>query len=221
VERENANLNVRRRTCKMHQNPAHRQAPPNAAAVAQQGPHVGPPRSTLRCSGGTRGSVRGQQLQEICGTCHLPEPPRVPEATSGGGGRVRILTPRSSRHSLRRNTLRTPPPLHFTIRSPSLQPLRRLSRPSHKQPRLLPPISTTAPLNQTQHTHMTKTTTKTTTLLLQCNSAENAEEMAKGYLPEWSTQSSRLSLYFTLMLYIFTIINIITFPTSNNSCKFN
>jgi len=81
VEGENGNLNVRRGSRKMQQNQAHRQAPPNAAAVAQQGPLVGPPRNTLRCSGGTRGGVRGQQLEEIRGARHIPEPPCVQEAT--------------------------------------------------------------------------------------------------------------------------------------------
>jgi len=138
----------------MLQNPAHRQAPPNAAAVAQQGPHVGPPRNTLRCSGGTRGGVRGQQLQEICGARHLPEPPRLQEASSRSRGRVRVLQPRPSRHSLRRNPLRTAPPLRFTLRRSSLLLLRRLPPPSHKQPRLLPPISNATPLNQTRHNNL-------------------------------------------------------------------
>ena len=60
----------------MQQDPAHREAPPNASALAQQGPHVGTPDNAVRCSRGTRGGVRGQQLQEIRGARHAPEPPR-------------------------------------------------------------------------------------------------------------------------------------------------
>ncbi|TKY75234.1 indole-3-acetic acid-induced protein ARG7 [Spatholobus suberectus] len=101
---------------------------------------------------GTRGGVRGQQLQEICGARHVPEPPRLQKATGPGRGRVRILQPRSSRHPLRRSALRTTAPLHFTLRFCPHQPLRRLPRGSQKQPRLLPRISAATPLiNLKQH----------------------------------------------------------------------
>ena len=66
-------------TRKMQQNPPHCEAPPNAETVAQQGTAFSQSH-TVRCAGGTRGGLRGQQLQEIRGACDAPEPSHLQKA---------------------------------------------------------------------------------------------------------------------------------------------
>lgn len=73
----------------MQQNPPHCQAAPNAAAVAQQGPHVGES-YTVGCARRTRGRLRRQQLPEICGARLLPQSSCLQEASGSSRGRVRI-----------------------------------------------------------------------------------------------------------------------------------
>ena len=63
----------------MQQNPPHCEAPPNAETVAQQGTAFSQSH-TVRCAGGTRGGLRGQQLQEIRGACDAPEPSHLQKA---------------------------------------------------------------------------------------------------------------------------------------------
>ena len=59
-------------------------------------------------SGGTRGSVRGAQQEEVHRARDAPEPPDFQDASCEGRRGIRFLQPRSSRYSLRRVSLRTP-----------------------------------------------------------------------------------------------------------------
>ena len=85
----------------VQQNPPHCEAPPDAAAVAQEG--LGCLLScSLRRALRTRGDLCGDQLQAIRGARVVPEPPHLQEALGPGRGRVRLLQHRPISHSLRR-----------------------------------------------------------------------------------------------------------------------
>lgn len=121
----------------MHKDPSHCEAPPNAAAVAQQGPHVGQPH-TIRCTSRTRGGVRGQELQEIRGAGDVPEPPRIQESSSPSRRGIRVHPPWPACHSLRRIALRGSSPLHFPIGLGQLHPLSQSRGLSEILPRRHP-----------------------------------------------------------------------------------
>ena len=131
----------------MQPNPTHCTSPADAAAVAQQGPNVREPCTTVRCARGARGGVRGQQPHQIRGARHVPEPPRLQEAPPTSRGRVRLHQPRTLSHPLRRNALPRRSPVHFPVRPGQIEPVlkprtRRLSetllpRRHQQQPRLL------------------------------------------------------------------------------------
>lgn len=100
----------------MQQNPPHCEAPPDAAAVAQQGPLVVRQSHTVRRARRLRGGLRGHQLQALRGARDVPEPPRLQEAPGPGRGRVRLRQPRPTRNSMRRVALRGGPPVHLAVR---------------------------------------------------------------------------------------------------------
>lgn len=100
----------------MQENPPHCQAPPDAAAVAQQSPLVVRQSHTVRRARRPRRGLRGQQLQAFRGARDVPEPPRLQEAPGPGRGRVRLRQPRPTRNSMRRVALRGGPPVHLAVR---------------------------------------------------------------------------------------------------------
>jgi len=108
----------------MQPNPTHRSAPPDAAALAQQGPHVCKPHTT-RCACGTRGSLRGHQPHQIYRARNVPEPPRLQEASPPSRRRVRFLQPRSITHPLRRSSLSRGSPVHLLVRVSKTEPVRK------------------------------------------------------------------------------------------------
>lgn len=85
----------------MQQDPPHREAAADAAAVAQQGPDVVCLPDTVRRTGGARRGVRGRGMQEICGAGDVPKPPLLPEASVAGGGGVRVRQPGPAHHPVR------------------------------------------------------------------------------------------------------------------------
>lgn len=137
----------------MQQDPPHCEDAADAAAVAEQGEGVGEP-DTVGCAGGTRGGVRGEQLQEIRGAGDVPEPPGLQEASGAGRGGVRLRQqPRPFGDPLRRVALRGGSPPHLPIRLvgklvpvpqsrglPTLLPRRRQDR----WPRFVGRLSTVA-----------------------------------------------------------------------------
>ncbi|KAL2329032.1 hypothetical protein Fmac_022459 [Flemingia macrophylla] len=108
--RENVGVDDR----ELRQDTAHRAGAADANAVAEEGGEDGR-------AGWTRGGVRGAEPEEVHRASDAPEPPDFQDASGEGGGGVRVLQPRSSCHTLRRVSLRTPS-------RPSFTTLRHLAR---------------------------------------------------------------------------------------------